>query len=65
MTHELAYDPTSDPSIDLLVGETYTPDQLSELFGFKPYYLRTAGGMCPSARAHPATPRAKARHCGA
>jgi hypothetical protein len=31
----------------LVVGETYTPEQLSDCYGFKPFYLRTAGGMVP------------------
>jgi hypothetical protein len=30
---------------NLVIGEEYTPEQLAERFGFKPYYLRTAGGM--------------------
>lgn len=31
----------------LEIGRTYNPDELGDLFGFKPYYLRTAGGMVP------------------
>jgi hypothetical protein len=34
-----------DVALDLVIGEEYTPEQLAERFGFKPYYLRTAGGM--------------------
>ncbi len=30
---------------DLELGRTYTPEELAGLFGFKPYYLRTTGGM--------------------
>jgi hypothetical protein len=32
-------------SLGLEIGRTYSPEQLSALFGFKPYYLRTTGGM--------------------
>lgn len=37
----------SNVAIALVVGETYTSEQLSEHCGFKPYYLRAAGGMVP------------------
>jgi hypothetical protein len=29
----------------LEIGRVYTAEELSSIFGFKPYYLRTAGGM--------------------
>ena len=33
--------------LTLEVGRIYTADELGAVFGFSPYYLRTAGGMVP------------------
>jgi hypothetical protein len=33
--------------IELEVGRVYTAEELATIFGFDPYYLRTAGGMVP------------------
>jgi hypothetical protein len=39
-----------EQNFGLEVGRVYTAEDLSRIFGFKPYYLRAAGGMIPVAR---------------
>lgn len=38
---------TDEASLGLEIGRVYTAEELGTIFGFRPYYLRTAGGMVP------------------
>ena len=38
---------SGNSELALEVGRIYTADELGAIFGFSPYYLRTAGGMVP------------------
>jgi hypothetical protein len=38
---------SDDVQVELEVGRVYTAEELGAIFGFSPYYLRTAGGMVP------------------
>src|SRR6266496_5494903 len=41
---------TDEGEISLEVGRIYAAEELVAIFGFSPYYLRTAGGMVPVPR---------------